>query len=283
MKRIIYIASVIAMVACGGNKQETDNKLQEQRDSLQAIIDAKDSELDDIMNTFNEVQLGIQNIAAAEGRVTVADNSPESAGNKEIILDNMRYIQEMMNQNRQLIEQLKEKVSASTINAKKLNETIAALQAQVNEQAARIQELQAQLAEKDIQIIAQGEEIVNLNSNVMALTEENKEKAATVAAQDADLNTAYFVFGTKRELENQKILYKGDVLKKEDFAKDYFEKIDVREKKNIKFYSKSAKILTSHPAGSYNLVKDAKGEYELHITDYKKFWSVSKYLVVLVK
>lgn len=283
MKRIIYIASVIVMVACGGNKQETDNKLQEQRDSLQAIIDAKDSELDDIMNTFNEVQLGIQNIAAAEGRVTVADNSPESAGNKEIILDNMRYIQEMMNQNRQLIEQLKGKVSASTINAKKLNETIEALQAQVNEQAARIQELQAQLAEKDIQIIAQGEEIVNLNSNVMALTEENKEKAATVAAQDADLNTAYFVFGTKKELENQKILYKGDVLKKEDFAKDYFEKIDIREKKDIKFYSKSAKILTSHPAGSYNLVKDAKGEYELHITDYKKFWSVSKYLVVLVK
>lgn len=283
MKRIIYIASVIAMVACGGNKQETDNKLQEQRDSLQAIIDAKDSELDDIMNTFNEVQLGIQNIAAAEGRVTVADNSPESAGNKEIILDNMRYIQEMMNQNRQLIEQLKGKVSASTINARKLNETIEALQAQVNEQAARIQELQAQLAEKDIQIIAQGEEIVNLNSNVMALTEENKEKAATVAAQDADLNTAYFVFGTKKELENQKILYKGDVLKKEDFAKDYFEKIDIREKKDIKFYSKSAKILTSHPAGSYNLVKDAKGEYELHITDYKKFWSVSKYLVVLVK
>lgn len=283
MKKLVYAVTVMAMVACGGNKQESDNALQQQRDSLQAIIDMKDSELNDIMNTFNEVQQGIQNIAAAEGRVTVADNNLEAAGNKEIVIDNMRYIQEMMNQNRQLIEQLKSKVNASSINAKKLNETIEALQAQVNEQAARIQELQAQLAEKDVQILAQGEEISNLNDNVVALTEDNRQKAETMAAQDADLNTAYYVFGTKRELEHQKILQKGEVLKSDDFVKDYFTKIDIRTKKEVKFYSKSAKMLTSHPAGSYTLTKDEKGEYQLQITDVKKFWSVSKYLVVLVK
>ena len=45
----------------------------------------------------------------------------------------------------------------------------------------------------------------------------------------------------------------------------------------------SAKILTSHPADSYQLVRDVQKQYELHIVNPDKCWSVSKYLVVLVK
>ena len=104
-----------------------------------------------------------------------------------------------------------------------------------------------------------------------------------MASQDKDLNTAWFVFGTKSELKEQKILKSGDVLKSSDFNKDYFTEIDIRVVKEIKLYSKSAELLTSHPAGTYTLQKDQKGEYVLNITDPKKFWSVSKYLVIKVK
>ena len=76
---------------------------------------------------------------------------------------------------------------------------------------------------------------------------------------------------------------KGDVLKSNDFNKDYFTKIDIRIDKEIKLYSKSAEILTSHPSGSYTLAKDAKGQYVLKITAPEKFWSTSKYLVIQVK
>ena len=47
--------------------------------------------------------------------------------------------------------------------------------------------------------------------NVSELTAENEAKAATVASQDKALNAAWFVFGTKSELKDQKILEKGDV------------------------------------------------------------------------
>ena len=78
-------------------------------------------------------------------------------------------------------------------------------------------------------------------------------------------------------------LSKGDVLKNGDFNKDYFTPIDIRYDKEIKLYSKNAKVLTTHPAGSYALEKDSNGQYEIHITNPTKFWSVSKYLVVQVK
>lgn len=284
MKKMIFIVSLVALAACGDKTRTySESEVEQQRDSLQRIINDKDSELNDIMSTFSEVQDGIRRISEAEGRVTVADGNLESASNKEIVMENMRFIQESMEQNRQLIEQLKGKLKASTFNAEKLQKTIEGLQAQVEAQAARIQELEASLAEKDIQLHQQGEEIVNLNNNVASLTEENKQQSETMASQDKDLNTAWYVFGTKRELEHQKILVGGQVLKSADFATDYFTKVDIRQKKEIKFYSKSAKMLTSHPAGSYVLQKNDKGEYELYITDAKKFWSVSKYLVVQVK
>lgn len=41
--------------------------------------------------------------------------------------------------------------------------------------------------------------------------------------------------------------------------------------------------MTSHPASSYSLDKDAQGQYTLRITNPQAFWSVSKYLVITVK
>ena len=48
-------------------------------------------------------------------------------------------------------------------------------------------------------------------------------------------------------------------------------------------YSKRAELLTTHPAGSYQLVKDDKGQLTLKITNPSQFWSVSRYLVIQVR
>jgi hypothetical protein len=53
--------------------------------------------------------------------------------------------------------------------------------------------------------------------------------------------------------------------------------------KELKLYSKSAELLTAHPAGSYTLVRDNNKQYILKITNPDTFWSTSKYLVIEVK
>ena len=112
---------------------------------------------------------------------------------------------------------------------------------------------------------------------------QNETKARTVSAQDRELNTAFYVFGTKRELKEQNILQGGEVLRNGNYNKDYFTKIDIRVDRIIHLYSKSAKLMTAHPEGSYTLDRDAQGQYTLRITDPNRFWSVSKYLVIVVK
>ena len=53
MKKLVVLAGVVMMfAACKDHKAETDAALEHQRDSLQAIINAKDGELNDLMATF---------------------------------------------------------------------------------------------------------------------------------------------------------------------------------------------------------------------------------------
>lgn len=285
MKKIIIVAAgILMMSACGNqNQNESNTRLQQQVDSLQTIVDNKDSELNDIIVTMTEVQNGIRRIAEAEGRVTVADGNQENVSSRAIIRDNMEYICEAMQQNRELVAQLREKLNASRFKADKLKNLVDGLQSQVESQNLRIQELQASLVEKDSTILAQTMRIDSLSQNVASLTESARENDGTMVRQEKQINNAWFVFGTKAELKEQGILKGGEVLKDAGFNKDYFTEIDIRQVKNIKTYSKSVRLLTTHPDGSYMLAKDAKGYYELHISNPSRFWSVSKYLVMQVK
>ena len=284
MKKIfLCVMCAAALTACNNGANKKDRAFAEERDSLMQVINDKDTELNEIMGTVNEIQEGFRRINEAEGRITVNDGNMESETSKQAIRENMQYIQDAMAQNRDKISQLKEKLRTSTIGGDKLKKMVDDLSAQLEAQKQRVQELEAQLAEKDIVIAQQGEAITSLNENVNTLAEENKTKTQTVTEQDKQLHTAWYVVGTKSELKEQKILKDGDVLKSNDFNKDYFTKVDIRYDKEIKLYSKSAKLLTNHPAGSYKLEKDNKGQYVLHITAPETFWSVSKYLVIQVK
>lgn len=285
MKKFFFLA-VSAMVMAGcGEKQATvpASEMQRQRDSLQSIIDSKDSELNDFMGTFAEIQQGLQQIAAAEGRVIVANGDIEKGANKAIIKDNMDFLRQTLAQQREKLSQLQKQLSNSSLNVKKMKEAIANLQTQLDAQTARVQELEAAIIERDETIyqqsttIAQQDETINQQSAVI------EEKTATVASMDKSLNEAWYVFGTKNELKAQKIIEDGEVLRSDNFNRNYFTKIDIRQTREIKLYSKSATLLTAHPSGTYQLVKDAKGEFALKITDVEKFWSTSKYLVIKVR
>jgi len=142
--------------------------------------------------------------------------------------------------------------------------------------------MQADLQAKDVQIGELTEQVTDLNSNITTLQEETSKKTQTITSQDKQLNTAWFVFGTKKELKEQRIYDDGKVLQN-NFNREYFTKIDIRVDKEIKLMSRDAKLLTNHPAGTYTLQRDANKQYVLRITNPQQFWSTSKYLVVQVK
>ena len=280
---VISLLALTVLMACNNKKEEKNLASQNTIDSLTDVVNQKNNELNDIMSTFNDIQEGFREINEAEGRVNIARNNGETNA-KADIMENISFIKRTMQLNKERIAKLREQLKESSFNTSKLQATIESLNKELESKTARIEELQAELDSKNAHIAHQDKQISELNTNVNSLTADNAAKARAVEQQDKQLNTAWYVFGTKKELREQHILEgTNKVLKGNNFNKDYFTKIDIRVDKVIKLYSKSAKLLTNHPAGSYSLDKDARGMYTLRITNPTTFWSVSKYLVVVVK
>ena len=284
MKQIFILAAVCAALctSCSNGTATSSDKSASERDSLQRIIDQKDLEINDMMGQINDIQEGFSLINQAEGRVNMLAQNAEGNNSTENIRENMEFIQQTLAANRQKIADLEQKLKSSSINASKLKETISALTQQLEAKNQELEQLRAELAEKDVQIAALNENVSTLTAENTEVKQQRDESQQLAQAQDQQLNTAWYVFGTSKELKEHNILKKGDVLKG-DYDKAYFTKIDIRKTQVIPFSSKSAKLLTTHPADSYSLMKDTKGEYTLRITDAQRFWSISKYLVVQVK
>lgn len=285
MKKLLSVTLIailsLAFVGCQGNKQSAESADAAQSDSLRQVISQKDNEINDMMGTLNEIQDGFNEINAAENRVTIAKGG-EGANKKQQIRENIQFIAKTMKHNRELIAKLRNQLKQSSVKGDALKNTLESLSKQLEEKDKQLQQMRAELDAKDIHITELDEAINNLHTNVNNLANENSKKSQVINSQDKQLNTAWFVFGTRKELKEQRII-EGDKVLQSNFNKNYFTKIDIRVDKEIKLYSKYAKVLTMHPSSSYLLQRDANKQYTLKITNPEIFWSTSKYLVILVK
>ena len=272
--------AAFVLTGCNDGKNNAANNAA-QADSLNSIIAQKDSELNDMLGTLNEIEDGLNQINEAENRVVLLKNG-EGATKRQKLKEDVQFIATRMKQNKELLAKLQKQLANSSIQGDQLKKTIENLQKQLVEKEKQLQALREELDSKDIHIAALDETINNLNTQTSNLTKESSKKTEVINAQDKQLNTAWYVFGTKKELKNQHIMENGKVMTG-NFNKGYFTKVDIREVSEIKLYSKSAKLLTTHPSSSYTLVRDANKQYTLRITNSQIFWSTSKYLVVLVK
>ncbi len=287
-KFLVFVSTAILLFGCGNGKSDKMMSSDMKMDSLQAIIDNRDNEINEMIATLNEIQEGFKVINEAEDRLTLAKNG-EGVDKMVLIRENISYIQDRMQQNRQLINKLQQQVKESSYKSEQLRKTVADYLQQLTEKDKELSLLRAQLSAKDVEIRELDDKLDRVSGDLTAVTKDNTEKTktlasnkATIAQQDMKLNEGFYVFGTKKELKDQQIIDGGKLLFS-DFNKDYFTKVDIRVDTEIKLYSKSAKVLTHHPAKSYILIPDAKGLYTLKIVDTSAFWSTSKYLVILVK
>ena len=125
----------------------------------------------------------------------------------------------------------------------------------------------------------------------IAKVEEVEETKEELKQTNDKLNTAFYAFGTSKELLDKKVITKeggfigmGKAEKlRNDFNVDYFTQIDITKIKSLDLKAKRAKLITTHPTGSFSFEMKGKVFDKLIITDSEKFWSASKYLVVLIE
>ena len=287
MKKLLLFSVCLAVLSSCGNMGRNDASKSE-NESLQAELAERDAQLNSLMEAFNEVQEGFRLINEAENRVDLQAGAVEGVSVADKIREDKRFITEKLQANRERIAELEAELKNSHYASSQMKKAVANLNKELLAKTQQIETLQMELASKNIRIAELDDAVARLSKDISDLKADNEVKAALVQAQDKALNAAWFVFGTNSELKEQKIvtkkfLQKKKVLENDDFNKNYFTQIDIRKDKEIKLYSKDAKLLTSHPDGTYEFVKDKKGTLTLKILNPNSFWSISRYLVIEVK
>lgn len=287
MKKLILFAILsILFVSCVKDSQEYKQLLAE-KDSIVALNNKKTTEVDSYLTRINDIADNFDKLRAAEQYVnTDANGEKISKEAVERISDNIQLMSEILRKNKENIAALEEQVKKGKGNNTQLQRTIDRLNATLQERALAMDSLKMELAAKDEKLAQLGQEVGVLTESNGILSKDNLKKAEQIKQQEELLNTAWYVFGSRRELKSQQILTKNGMFSsakilQNDFNKDYFVKIDIRTTTSIPLYSKKAKVLTNHPMKSYAITTE-NGTKVITIKNYVEFWSVSRYLVIQV-
>ena len=281
-KMICLVLSAITLVSCEFVTKR-EQELTAKNESLAMELSEKNKALDQAIQAIADIQEGFRAINEAEGRVNIQSQGGEGISDAERMKEDILFIQQKMEDNRKQIEQLQKKLKASGNETASLRKVLTNLQKELEAKVASISALHVELAEKNIRIAELDKAVATLTGDVNNLQQVTDVQQEVIEQQVVQLNTAWYVYGTAKELKEQNILQGGKVLSSADFNKSYFTEIDVRVDRVFPLYTKHAQLLTTHPAGSYEFVKDADKQLTLNVLDFEAFWSVSRYMVIQVR
>ena len=172
-KLFIFALTALMVAACGNQKKEKDDENAQgvgTENISQADADARDRELDELLAIYNDVTEAMQQINDAQGRVVIAQQG-ERANRRELIQEDMKFIQEKLAENAELIKKLREQLENTDIKSKQLKRTIDDLMSQLQSKTQEIQKLREELEAKDIHIAELDRQLESLNENIDQLNE----------------------------------------------------------------------------------------------------------------
>lgn len=290
MKKGLFL--VILIAALVGCNQEKIEQLTSENMALDTGKREADSLMAVALDYFNRIHTDLQAIKQKEGIITLTseENIEFEQSQEEQILDDILAINDLMDANKKRIQDLESKLKGlqNKLN-KKGTEYNMALK-QIEELQNLIVNYQGMIAEREAEIVDLKQKLVKKDIEIEELNKVSAEKTATIEKKTGELNTAFYVFGTKKELKDKNVITKeGGILgvgasKKvmDDFNKEYFTQVDITKTSEIPLFAKKVEILSTHPSDSYSISGLDEGAAKITIKNAEKFWSASKYLVVVV-
>ncbi|MBL4594668.1 MAG: hypothetical protein JKX68_12765 [Flavobacteriales bacterium] len=284
-KATFLFGLVTLFFAC--NTDELENKIAAlEAEKLEANnnLEGKEAIIVDFIGSMNEIEANLATIKERENIITArfeSGNIEMDDNMKDQIMDDIDLISNLLLENKEKMASLNAKFSKSkresNLKIKELETMIESLANRMQEKDAEIADLHSQLAEA--------------NKQLMVLFEEYNNRIEELGDQEDRLNTAYYCYGSSKELKEQGVITKkggfigiGKAEKlSDDFNKEYFTQVDITLINEIELMSKKVKIITNHPTDSYKIEGEDGVADKLIIIDAKAFWASSKYLVMIVE
>ncbi|HCM59878.1 MAG TPA: hypothetical protein DIS74_05825, partial [Bacteroidales bacterium] len=236
---------------------------------------------------FTQIENDLNTIKQKESLITInnSDNVEFTSTRKEQILQDIKSISMRLDENRKKLASLSAQLQNSGREIKGLQEMITGLEVKLQEYQSQIAGLTTTVNERDI-------EIGELNILASDLRTTVTEKEELISTQVAEMNKAYLAAGSFKDLKEMGIVSKdGGFLglgRTESIVNNItdslFSQIDISQLKYIPVNSRDAKLITEHPASSYEFVRESDDKIaHIEIKDPAQFWKISRYAVVEIK
>lgn len=275
LKACLAVAVLFAACKNDPTQSEQYKQLEQDKNVVAEQNTVKDSTINEMFGAFNRVSENLRMIREKQGLLAKGSKGVENGKNMEQgIVDDLRAIDSLLDVNRKIISRMKKSSAADNAKLKELQKAI--------------QEMELSMRDKDTEIGSLKEQLASTNASLASMIQMYQDKEQQANMQIGELHTAFYCVGSKKELTENKILTKeggvigiGSVrkLRTTDLNKAYFKQIDISKTTVIPVNTKKAKVITTHPAGSYEWVGKDRVD-NLTIKDTAAFWSVSKYLVI---
>ncbi|MFK7786064.1 MAG: hypothetical protein AB8B56_13160 [Crocinitomicaceae bacterium] len=280
----LLFLSLLILASCTDSSESSDSstdstdvsELENKIAQLELDNSLKDSVINESLQFFNEIQTNLEAIGIRRKEIQDLTSNPEfSSSDKTWVLEQIRQINFMREDNASKMKQLKEEMDKNKFE-------IASLKTMIDG-------LLKDIEWKDEQISLLQGELDALDSEYSKLFDAYQEKSLEVDKLTSEINTVYYAYGTAKELSANGVIEKKNgfigigkkISLKEEINDDYFTEINALKKTSIGIDGDHAHFVTVHPVGSYELTS-ANGRTDLTITDASEFWKFSKYLVVVV-
>lgn len=289
-KIIVILLASMTIWSCSN-----DSKQNEEQIALQDTINANKEALvkaiadrDSLFSLINDISDDMDQIKSLENILASNTWTGETSSKKEKIKNDLQILKNTLQQRQQKLNELEKKLKDSKLTNTKLEKTIETLKTQIAEHQAEIENLNTALTSAKGQIVKLENDKDSLNKTITTVSAE-KAKVEEIAEEAItnvnELNKCFYAIGSKKELKQNKILESGFLKKTKvmqgEYDQNFFSVADKRTLKKINLHSKKAKILTNHPANSYEL-QDVDGQKTLLITNPSIFWNLSNYLVIQI-
>jgi flagellar biosynthesis chaperone FliJ len=280
---ILAVAGIILYLLYSNERRDMLNQMETQKNSLTEKVNARDSVISDWITTFDEIEKNIAMIKEKEKIININSSNPEISKNKKTqVLEDIKYINTLLEQNKKKIASLNAQLQKSGGTIKVLQKKIGELEASMKQNESEISELKRSLADKNF-------EVHQLNEQMVVLHDTIAKKDEKISTQTYAINKAFYTCGTYKELKAKGLLTKEGgfiglgktATLTGNFPDSSFTQIDITQTNSISVTAKSAKLISDHPASSYEFVRDGDKKIKsLEIKDPASFWKVSKYAVV---
>ncbi|MDE6338944.1 MAG: hypothetical protein K2K97_04045 [Muribaculaceae bacterium] len=286
MKKSFFLMGMGALLlaSCSGYQKKIDE------DSIRiADLTAEYQEAatfnDSLMLLMGDIYTGLDSINMQEGLLYNMGNG-ENSDRRAEIRQNLASIKARLAANKELLATMEAKIKSAGNENSVMAKTIAQLKDRIAAQDKKISQLESDLANARTQIESLNTQVAETQEQVKAETTAKEEAQAQATAAENEANRVYYAIGTNKDLKKKGLLEKNFLgstkVLKGDFDASYFVSADKRSLTSIPTNSKTVKIWSNMPEGSYEIVGEKDGPKTIKITNPASFWSLANHLIIQV-